>query len=112
MTTVTQAHRLTITIAGHGRDETTADRVLDAFQAVHPEVGAVITQDTQADSMEITFSFDGPADDVDQAFAVGRAIFADGMTASRIEFKPAIAAHIEVLEPDSPPAADRELEIA
>ena len=98
------AHRITITIAGHGRDENDAERVLDAFKATHPEVGAVVAQNTAEDTMDVTFSL--AAEDVDKAFVRGRLVFVDGMTASELEFRPPIAAHVQVIEPD------RELEPA
>jgi hypothetical protein len=53
-------HRVRITLSEYGRDEEVAERVLDAFVAAHPEVGPVVSQDTQANTLTIVIAVDAP----------------------------------------------------
>lgn len=72
--------RLTVTIAEHGWDPKNGDLFLRGFVETHPEVGAVVDQNTKTGTLSVTFSFD--AADLLEAMRLGSTIFADGAAAS------------------------------
>jgi hypothetical protein len=51
-------HRINITLADLGRDETNAERILDNLQARVPELGPVVSIDTAAGTLTVTVATD------------------------------------------------------
>jgi hypothetical protein len=94
-------HRLTITITEYGADVDAADRVLDAFNDQHPEVGVAVAQETGSGHLLITFSLD--ADDVNDAYERGRPVFVESMKATGLEPTQFVDLHVETV-PDLEPA--------
>lgn len=66
-------HRITITQAEHGFDPENGERFLAGFLEAHPETGPVVSQDTRAGTISVTFSVD--AEDFDQAWEIARDIW-------------------------------------
>lgn len=47
-------YRVTFTMDGYGSDEDAADAFLDSFHREHPEMGPVVTQSSDANTISIT----------------------------------------------------------
>jgi hypothetical protein len=76
-------HRITVTVAPHhgrGFVEDDAERLLDVFQKVHPEVGPAVGGHLAHGTLDVVLSL--AAEDADAAFELGRPLFAAGWEAS------------------------------
>lgn len=73
-------YRLSITMSNLGQNPANGERFLEAFQATHPEVGAVVSQNTETGTLTTTFTVE--ARDAQHAVDVARPIFADAATAA------------------------------
>ena len=72
-------YRFTFTIEGLGNPEDiegNMERLLEAFQKVRPDAGPVATGDSEAGTIDITFSLD--AEELDAAASEAMKIFAEG----------------------------------
>lgn len=56
-------YRVTITMAGYGDDDDAAGAFLDGWLATHPEVGPVISQNSEEDSISSTISLQTSGED-------------------------------------------------
>lgn len=72
--------RLRVTIAEHGFDEDHAEQFLEGFVQMHPEVGPVVSQNTETGALTAIFSFD--AEGLDEAIKHAVRVFRDGAEAS------------------------------
>lgn len=72
--------QVTVTIADHGGEPENGLRWLRGFWETHPEVGAVVDQNTETGELSVTFAFD--AADLLDAGQKWPPIFVDGATAS------------------------------
>jgi hypothetical protein len=95
-------YRITITMAGYGRDEDAADAFLEGFLAKHPETGPVVSQNRAADALSVTFSLQ--ASDQDHALKLGHVVWAEGGAASGLE--PTHVVRVEI-EPVEEPVGDQ-----
>ena len=57
----TMEHRLTYTVAELGLDEGNGERVLDAFLAIAPEAGPVVSQNVVRGTLDVTIAIDAKA---------------------------------------------------
>lgn len=78
-----QLYRLTWTLDRHGQDPANGEKFLEGFVNAHPEVGAVVSQNTATGHLSVTFSFE--AKDFDDALARGKEIFVAGASLSELE---------------------------
>lgn len=101
--------RLTITVDAYGGLEGSGERVLEGFLEAHSEVGPVVSQNLESGMLSVTFSL--PAEDLDQAFELGRRVFTEGMAASGFEPVPVVAASVATVAADDR-IADYELQPA
>jgi hypothetical protein len=88
-------YRLRITMAGYGNDEDAAGAFLDAFLSEHPEVGAVISQDSAEDTITAIFSL--AATNEQHALALGVAIWLESGAVSGLEPHEVVRVEIETL---------------
>jgi hypothetical protein len=100
-------YRITITMAGYGRDKDAADALLDGFLEKHPGTGPVVSQDRGADTISVTFSLQ--ASSQDHALRLGQVVWADGGAASGLAQTHVVRVEIEpvdesVGEPERVPA--------
>jgi hypothetical protein len=72
-----------MTVSEHGFLPENGERFLEGFVETHPEVGPVVSQNTQTGSLSVTISFD--AEDIGEAAVRGTQIFIDGAEASGLE---------------------------
>lgn len=104
-------YRFRITLAGYGNDERSAESLLDGFADTHPEVGPVVSQDVDADTLTIVFSLE--AGDPNVALDLGRPIFLEGVAASQLEPVELIEINVSLISPGAEKAgSDRELQPA
>ena len=80
--------RFRVTIDGYGRDEDAAEHFLEAFVAVHREVGPVVAQNTESNTLSVVYSLE--AADLDEAVDAARPIFLEAAGASGLEPAPVI----------------------
>ena len=66
-------HRVTYMVAELGFDSDNGERVLDAFLAIAPEVGPVVSQNVVYGTLDVTFALD--ADGPEEVIGDGLAIF-------------------------------------
>lgn len=85
-------YRLHITMTGYGSDEDAAGAFLDAFTKVHPEVGAVISQDAGENTITATFSLAATNDQ--HALSLGTTIWLESGAESGLA--PGEVTHIEI----------------
>jgi hypothetical protein len=91
-------YRIRVTLAEHGQPgiaEDNGERLLDAFEKVHPEVGPSVSADFRQGTLSVLFSLD--AEDANKAFERGRPIFAAGLRASRLRATPVTRIEIEAV---------------
>lgn len=88
-------YRLRITMAGYGSDEDAAGAFLDAFLSEHPEVGAVISQDSAEDTITATFSLS--ATNEQHALSLGVVIWLESGAVSGLEPHDVVRVEIEAI---------------
>jgi hypothetical protein len=98
-------YRITITMAGYGRDEDAADAFLDGFLEKHPETGPVVSQDGAADTISVTFSLQ--ASSQEHALKLGQVVWAEGGAATGLEPTHVVRLEIEPVEESAGDASDR-----
>lgn len=103
--TMSTDYRITVTIAGYGKDETLAERVLDQLLDQRADVGPVVSQDRDADTLTVTLAVDGDQG-ATAAAEQGGTIWAAAMAAAELEPTEILALHVDLV------VADRELEPA
>lgn len=96
--------QVTVTIADHGADANNGLRFLTGFWETHPEVGAVVDQNTETAELSITFVFE--ASDLLEAGKKWPGVFVEGAKASGLPAtklkKLAMAADVVKVNPSSP----------
>lgn len=101
-------HRFRITFAELGWSEDAIERVLEGFLATHPEVGPVVSANTESGELTVTWSLE--ADSLEDAHERSTPVFVEGMAASDVPEVPPIRVEIELVEveesveEESPPA--------
>ena len=105
-------YRFRMTLSEYGSDEDYAERVLEAFVSTHPDVGPVVSQDTNVGTLTVVFSLD--AESADAAIEQGRTVFADGGAASGLPMTALLEANVALVPSDevSERGEDRELQTA
>jgi hypothetical protein len=88
-------YRFRITISEYGAAEAHAERVLEAFYAKHPDVGAVVSQNTRDRTLTVVFSLD--AEDSRVAIERGQAVFRDGGEATGLPMTELIEANVSLV---------------
>jgi hypothetical protein len=88
-------YRLHITMTGYGSDEDAAGAFLDAFLSEHPEVGAVISQNTAEDTITATFSLS--ATNEQHALSLGLVIWLESGAVSGLEPHDLVRVEIETI---------------
>jgi hypothetical protein len=91
-------YRFRITLSEYGAEETFAERVLEGFYATHPEVGAVVSQNSRDNTLTVVFSLD--ADDSNAAIDRGQAIFRQGGEATGLPMTELIEANVSLVPAD------------
>jgi hypothetical protein len=76
-------YRFRFTLDSYGDAEEHAEQFVDAFAETHPEVGAVVSQNTEEGTLSIVFSLD--AKDHDDAIDKARPVFIEAATATKLE---------------------------
>jgi hypothetical protein len=87
--------RLTIVIAEHGHDEDNGARLLDALHELHPEVGAVVSQNLRAGTLSTTFRITA-TDPFDAAAAAGK-LFADAAALAELAPSDVVDVHVSAV---------------
>jgi hypothetical protein len=103
-------YRLTITVAEHGHRDVAEDRMeklLEAFDKTHPEVGAVIGANFHLARLDATFSLDAPS--AQEANERGSSVFVDAFTESGLDVTEVIEINCVAVGEASVEEADREL---
>lgn len=98
-------YRLSITMAGYGSDEDAAEAFLEGFMQVHREVGAVIAQSQDEDTITAVFSL--AATNEQHALSLGSMIWAESGEASGLSPHEVIRTEIELLGEDCDDAVDQ-----
>ena len=103
--------RFTITMTELGRDDESAERVLDGFLQAHPEVGPVVSRDARTGYLTVVFSLD--ADSADLAIDRSRPVFAEGGAASGLSARTmkVVAIHIDAVTADDPSESPPQLQL-
>src|SRR4051812_5776346 len=102
-------YRLIITVAEHGHREVAEDcmeRLHEAFERTHPEVGAVIGANFHLGHLDATFSLD--AEDAKSATKRGVEVFVEAATDSGLEATEIIEINVACVGAVSAEDADRE----
>ncbi len=76
-------YRLRMTLEGYSDSEDYAEQFLEGFVATHPEAGPVVSQNLIEGTMTVVFSVE--AKDHEEAWDLGRPIFAEGGAASGLK---------------------------
>jgi hypothetical protein len=103
-------YRLTITVAEHGRRDVAEDcieKLFEAFNETHPEVGAVIGANYHLGRLDATFALNAP--DAQTATKRGAEIFIEAATASGLEATEIIEINAVSVGEATVEEADREL---
>jgi len=106
-------YRLTITVKKHGhRDvaEQNMERLLEAFESLHPEAGAAIGANYHLSRLDATFSIQ--ADGAQAASAMGYDVFAEAMEAAGLEPTEIVEINAVCVGQMTAEEADRELAAA
>jgi hypothetical protein len=106
-------YRLTITVRKHGHPdiaEANMEQLLEAFESVHPEVGAAIGANYHLNRLDATFSVE--ADDAGGATVLGATIFKDATNAAGLEPIEVIEINAVCVGQATVEEADRELAAA
>ena len=102
-------YRLTLTVSDHGRSPENGEIMLGAFATTHPEVGPVVSQNTETGSLTVTIAV--AAADASEAVKEAIPIFLEGLVKSGLA--PANTLEISAGPITSEEQEDvRELEIA
>jgi hypothetical protein len=88
-------YRLHITMAGYGNDEDAAEAFLEGFLSAHPEAGAVISQNSTADTITATFSLAATGEE--HALQLGIAFWAESGEASGLDPHEVVRTEIELV---------------
>jgi len=88
-------YRLSITMEGYGADEDAAEAFLCGFEQEHPEVGAVISQNSAEDTITAIFSLSANSDL--HALKLGAAIWVEAGVASGLVPKDVIRTETELV---------------
>lgn len=102
--------RLTITVAEHGRREVAEERMeqlLEAFERIHPEVGAVLGANFHLGRLDATFSVD--AKDVHEATEHGWRAFVESAEKAELEPSEVVEVNAIAVGETSVQESDREL---
>jgi hypothetical protein len=106
-------YRLIITVAEHGHREVAEDcieRLHEAFERTHPEVGAVIGANFHLGRLDATFSLD--AENAESATKRGVEVFIEAANDSGLEATEIIEINVACVGEVSAEEADRELAAA
>jgi len=104
-------YRFRVTLDAYGHDEDAAEQFLNGFVTTHPEVGPVVSQDTEVGTMTVTFSIEAAS--LDEALDLGRPVFIEGASASDLKPPDAISMNASLIEKDQEDAPPkRELQPA
>ena len=98
-------YRITITMAGYGRDEDAAEAFLEGFLAKHPEAGPAVSQNKEADTISVTFSLH--AGSQGRALELGQVVWAEAGAASGLRPTHVVRAEIEPVEDAAGDQPDR-----
>jgi hypothetical protein len=88
--------RLTVTIAEHGFSEESADRCFDAFDALYPEAGPVVSQNTKDGTLTVTIAVE--ATDPWAATNLGSEILAAGFDKAQLALTPVLDVCVTAVE--------------
>lgn len=88
-------YRLSITMSDYGREPSNGERFLDAFDATHPEVGGVVSQNVATGTLTLTLTVD--ATDADDAYQRAQPIVAAVGAASGLPPTRPIALEVEAV---------------
>jgi hypothetical protein len=102
-------YRFRMTLSEYGSDESYGERVLEAFVATHPEVGAVVSQSTKANTLTVVFSVE--AETADAAIQHGREVFAAGGAASGLPMTELLEANVILVASGDNSERDEEREL-
>jgi hypothetical protein len=99
-------YRITLTMDRYGTDEAAAEALLDGMLEKCPEVGPVVSQDVNADTISVTLSLhaDGP----ERAVELALVALQNGGSASGLKPPELLRVEIESLERDGPVTEERE----
>lgn len=86
-------YRLNITMSDYGRDPSNGERFLEAFDATHPEVGGVVSQNVATGTLTLTVD----ATDADDAYRRAQPIIAAVADASGLPPTRPIALEVEAV---------------
>lgn len=98
-------YRVTIEIAEYGHDPENGERWLAAFMDAHPEVGPVVSQNTETGALAVTYSFDAPT--WDEVATKGAEIFVESGDAAGLPPTQVLSCHLELV-PDEETVEERE----
>jgi hypothetical protein len=98
-------YRVTIEIAEYGLVPENGERWLAAFMDAHPEVGPVVSQNTETGALAVTYSFDAPA--WDEVATRAAEIFAESTNAAGLSATQVLSCHLELV-PDEVTVEERE----
>lgn len=91
-------YRFSTTMLGYGDDEDAAEAFLEGFLSVHPEVGAVISQNSAENTITATFSL--RATNQQHAYDLGVMIWAESGVASGLDPQGIVRTEIETAGDD------------
>jgi hypothetical protein len=100
-------YRVTITIAEHGFSDEAADRCLDAFLALDPAAGPVVSQNAASGHLSVTIAVE--ATDPWAAANLSARIFTKGLEATGLAVTPIIDVSVTQVESENLTCDDREL---
>jgi hypothetical protein len=103
-------YELTVTVSRHGHDLENGKRFARGFAEAHPEVGAIVEQDTETGLISVTYWFE--ADDFAEAADRGALIFNEGASASGLEASEFVTAQLSAVDADRETEPKRELQPA
>jgi len=89
-------HRFSITFPELGSSEDVIERVLEGFLTTHPEVGPVVSANTESGELTVTWSLE--ADSFEDAHERSTPVFVEGMAAAGVPEVSPIRVGIEVVE--------------
>lgn len=101
-------YRITITMTGHGSDHEAGEAFLSGFLAKHPEVGPVVAQNSEADTIAVTFSL--AASDEQHALSLAEVVFSTGGIASGVPAGEIVRLELEPVDGEDEPSVTEEQE--
>jgi hypothetical protein len=99
-------YRITVTMSGHGADPEAGEMFLDGFLSKHPEIGPVVSQDADADTISVTFTLD--ASDDKHAIGLADVVFSSGGIASGVPAGEILRLELEPAGAESPITEEHE----